>query len=173
MGPVSRFGHVLLGVAMLALVVTGCGRSPRGTGGVEIGGAAYIAAVEPFLPSPPHPPPANERNVVFVVPLDGRALPLEVQIEVVGAFADNYDIRFVDDVAAALDERGAHRPPQEGGLLIGLGPVTTGPPHTTRIELYWSDDAVEGHLVTLAPTDVGWQVTSDEPVTPETLAGHA
>ncbi len=168
----SRFGHVLLGVATLAFVVTGCGRSPQSTGGPEIGGAAYIAAVEPFLPPPPHRPPADERDVVFVVPLDGRALPLRVQIEVVGAFADDYDIRFVDDIDAAIDERAAHRPPQEGGLLIGIGPVTTGPPHTARIELYWSDDVVEGHLVTLAPTDDGWQVTDDEPVTPETLTSH-
>lgn len=170
---VSRFGHVLLGVATLALVVTGCGRSPGSSGGPEIGGAAYIAAVEPFLPPPPpQRPPADERDVVFVVPLDGRALPLKVQIEVVGAFADNYDIRFVDDVDAAIDERAAHNPPQEGGLLIGLGPVTARSPHTTRIELYWSDELVEGHLVTLASTDDGWLVTGDEPVNPETLARH-
>lgn len=169
----SRFGHVLLGVATLALVVTGCGRSPQTTGDPEIGGAAYIAAVEPFLPPPPQRPPAGERDVVFVVPLDGRALPLEVQIEVVGAFADDYDIRFVDDMDAAIDEHAAHHPPQEGGLLIGLGPVTGGPPHVSRIELYWSDDAVEGHLVTLAPTDDGWQVVGDEPVNPETLTRHA
>lgn len=168
----SRFGHVLLGVATLALMVTGCGRSPQSTGGPEIGSAAYIAAVEPFLPPLPHRPPADERGVVFVVPLDGRALPLEVQIEVVGAFADDYDIRFVDDVDAAIDERAPHHPPQEGGLLIGMAPVTAVSPHSTRIELYWSDDVVEGHLVTLALTDDGWQVTGDESVTPETLSRH-
>lgn len=168
----SRFGHVLLGVATLALVVTGCGRSSQSTGGPEIGGAAYIAAVEPFLPPPPERPPADERDVVFVVPLDGRALPLEVQIEVVGAFADDYDIRFVDDIDAAIDERAAHKPPQEGGLLIGMAPVTAGPPYSTRIELYWSEDAVEGHVVSLAPADGGWQVTGDEQVPPETLTRH-
>lgn len=110
---------------------------------------------------------------MFVVPLDGQALPLAVQIEVVGAFADDYDVRFVDVVEAALDEHSASHAPQEGGLLIGLGPVTAEPPHTTRIELYRNADLVEGHLVTLAATDDGWHVTDDEPVAPEALAHHA
>lgn len=164
---------MLIGVASLALAVTGCGRSPQETGdGAAIDGDAYIAALRPFLPEPPGPR-EEKRDVVFVVPLDGEALPLELQIEVVGAFADDYDVRFVDDIDAAIDERGAGRPPLEGGLLIGVGPVTADPPHTTRIELYWSDDVVEGHQLTLAASDDGWEVTGDEPVAAETLARHA
>jgi len=111
--------------------------------------------------------------VVFVVPLDGNALPLGVQIEIVGAFADEYDVRFVDDMDAAIDERSDGHPPQEGGLLVGMGPVTAEPPHTTRVELYWSADLVEGHLLTLAMADDGWRVTGDEQVVPESLARHA
>ncbi len=171
----SRFGRLLLGVATVALAVTGCGRSPQGSdGGPPLGGGAYVAALRPFLPPPPAPVPRDQkRDVVFVVPLDGDALPLEVQIEVVGAFADGYDVRFVDDIDAAIDEQDAHRPPQEGGLLVGVGPVTADPPHTVRIELYWNDDLVEGHQLTLARSDDGWEVTGDEPVTAEALARHA
>ena len=170
---VSRFGRLLLGAATLVLVMAGCGRSPELSGSPEIDGRAYIAALRPFLPHPPSRAPGEKRDVVFVVPLDGNALPLTAQIEVVSAFADDYDVRFVDDIEAAIDEHGARRPPQEGGLLIGVGPVTTEPPHTTRIELYRNADLIEGHLVTLALTDDGWQVTGDEPVTPEALARHA
>ncbi|MEZ5407521.1 MAG: hypothetical protein R2761_05800 [Acidimicrobiales bacterium] len=169
----SRFGRLLLGAATLVLVVAGCGRSPGPSGSPEIDGTAYIAALRPFLPRPASAAPGDKRDVVFVVPLDGNALPLQAQIDVVGAFADDYDVRFVDDMDAAIDERGARKPPQEGGLLIGMGPVTSEPPHTTRIELYWNADRIEGHLVTLATTSDGWQVTGDEPVTPEALARHA
>ena len=168
----SLFGRLFLGVAVLALAVTGCGRSPQGAGGPEADGAAYIAALRPFLPQPAPEPRPEKRAVVFVLPLDGEALPLELQIEVVGAFADDYDVRFVDDIDAAIDERGAHHPPQEGGLLIGVGPVTADPPHTTRVELYWNDEAVEGHVMTLAEADDGWSVVGDDPVTPETLIRH-
>lgn len=170
----SRFGRLLLGVATFALAVTGCGRSPQETGdGTEIDSGAYIAALRTFLRQPAPEPRGEKRDVVFVVPLDGEALPLKLQIEVVGAFADDYDLRFVDDIDAAIDERGAGRPPLDGGLLIGVGPVTADPPHTTRIELYWNDDVVEGHQLTLAASDDGWEVTGDEPVAAETLARHA
>lgn len=127
---------------------------------------AYGAALATLLDEPP--PDDGERTVVFVVPLDD-GVDIDTQASVIDRFAEAYDVRFVDDLAAAVLADDPSRPPRDDGMVIGMGAITVEPPHRVRLERYRSGGDVQATRVTLERSDDGWGVTMTEPVPAEGL----
>lgn len=135
---------------------------------LEIGGDAYVTVIARFLP----PSLVDDvRPVVYVVPVSGESLPLDTQVSVIESLAETYDVRFLDDPAAAVEDDAAEQPPRDEATLIGLGTISGEPPHTVRVELYRGRDRVSGHLLTLRNEGGAWVVSDTETVTPEVLVG--
>lgn len=163
----------VLAAASLAVVAPACDGGADGSvstnpAAVEIDASAYVTVIARFLPPSLDP---ESRPVVYVVPVSGDALPLETQVAVIEALAAGHDIRFVDQVDAALDAESSEEPPRDEGTLIGLGRITPEPPHQVRVELYRGRDRVSGHLLTLRNDGGAWVVADAETVTPEVLVG--
>lgn len=177
----------VLAAVLLALfgaqLVAGCGDSevPKAAPA-----EAYVAALGEFMPEPPGPD--EKLPVVFVVPIGESALDLDAQVKVIGAFAEQWDVRFVDDPEAAIDASELDRPddtdgadstdgePDEGANeqtrhLIGIGTVHATPPHTVRVEQYTDATTIDAHRVTLVERAGTWRVQSVEPIEPEVLLG--
>jgi hypothetical protein len=172
MGTIRRLTTVAALAIALAAVVAACdgdGGSPTSEPPpVEIGADAYVTVIARFLPPSLDP---ESLPVVYVVPVSGDALPLETQVAVIEALAAGHDVRFVDQVDAALDAASSEEPPRDEGTLIGLGRIQPEPPHQVRVELYRGRDRVSGHLLTLRNESGAWVVADAETVTPEVLVG--
>ena len=157
--------------AFVALLVVGaaCGGdeppTPTEPEPVEFGAEVYAMVIERFLPAPD----PETATVVYVVPVSGDPLGLDLQVAVIDTLSDGYDVRFVDEVEAAVDDGSSDEPPRDEGMLLGLGRIAAEPPHTVRVERYEGSDQVDGHLLTLEQRGAGWVVADDETVTPEVL----
>lgn len=147
-------------------VLSGCGDDDDDALAVEIDATTYVAAIEGFLPPRPS---TDELVVVFVVPVGDESLDFDSQVAVIDALSEHYDVRFVDDLEAAIDDGTADGEPRDDGTLIGVGSVAPDPPHKVRIEIYEGRDAVEGYLLTMGRRSGGWAVVADEEVEPEVL----
>lgn len=153
-------------VVAILCVVTACGGDEPAA--EPPGAAAYAMVIARFLP------PAlgdDALPVVFVVPVNGESLALDTQVTVIDTLAEQADVRFVDDVEAAVDEESSDQPPHDAGTLVGLGRFSAEPPYTVRVELYRGVDRVEGRLLTVRNDDGSWVVIASETVTPEVLVG--
>ena len=107
---------------------------------------AYILMVDWVLDEPEFAVEveADELVVVFVESLGPAEIELEVQIEMVGHFEDEADIRFIDSRTEALEEsEGA--PVREGALLLGLGGVPLDASADVRGEIYRTAESVVGY----------------------------
>lgn len=129
---------------------------------------AYAMVIARFLPPALDP---DDRPVMYVVPVNGESLALETQVGVIERLAEQADVRFVDDPAAALDEESSDQPPRDEGTLVGLGRFSAEPPYTIRVELYRGRDRIEGRLLTVRSEQDGWVVIDAEVVAPEVLVG--
>ena len=133
---------------------------------VEAVADAYVAALDATLP------PTDEGAdpvVVYVWQFAEKPMSLDDQVVVIDDLAERYDVRFVDEVDAAVDPDVTLAPPRDDGLLVGLGPVTVDAPHTVRVEIYANEDAIEAVVLTLVRRDELWTVTAEETVEPEVL----
>lgn len=128
---------------------------------------AYGVALATVLDDPP-PDDADDRTVVFVVPLDG-GVDIDTQAALIERFADAYDLRFVDDLTAAVQTDDPERAPRDDGIVLGVGTIASEAPHLVRLERYRSADEVEAHLLTLELDDDGWVVATTDPVPAEVL----
>lgn len=105
--------------------------------------------------------------VLFVEALGSEEIPLQVQVDVVGGFIEQYDIRFIDvrDEAVEIDLPGV--PVRAGSLLIGLGEIDVDETAEVHTEVYVRIDDVQGFAYTLRDTGDGdWDVV-DSPVAVE------
>lgn len=151
-------------VAVVAFGLTGCGGGPA-AGAVTAD--AYVAALSEFMPPPPGAD--DESPVVFVVPIGETALDLDTQVAVIDAFAERWDVRFVDDPQAAI-EAGRDDVARGGTAnLLGIGKIHATPPHTVRVEQYSDATNPQGHRVTLVERGGTWSVDSVADVEPEVL----
>ncbi len=152
---------------MCALVaISGCGGTEDGT--APIGAAGYAAVIDDFLPPIP---PDESRPVVYVARLGDEPFALADQVEMIAAVEEDYDLRFVDDIDAAVDDEDADAPPRDDGLLFGIGTISNSRPHVVRVEVYKAAGVIEAHKVTLTVRDDMWRVDTSEPVDPEVLVG--
>jgi hypothetical protein len=124
--------------------------------------STYAAAVSHFLPAVQE----GEQPNVFVASLD-EPLALDEQVAVIDALGDGYDVKFVDDDDAAIDENAEGRPPRDDGLLIGIGTLPIEPPFVVRVEVYRSEVDIEATMVTMAWRTDHWDVATEEPVDAE------
>ena len=152
---------------VFALVaVSGCGGTEDGP--EPIGAAGYAAVIDDFLPPIP---PDQSRPVVYVARLGDEPFALADQVEMIAAVEEKYDLRFVDDIAAAVDDEDSDAPPRDDGLLVGIGTISNVVPHIVRVEVYRAAGVIDAHKVTLTVRDDVWRVDTSEPVDPEVLVG--
>ena len=164
---VKRWRCSLLAVVAL-VAVSGCGGGDDDDddGASPVDAAGYTAVIDDFLP----PIPADEsRPVVYVARLGEDPFALEDQVAMITAVEETYDLRFVDDIAAAVDDEDSDAAPRDDGLLFGIGTITTAVPHVVRVEVYRAAGLVDAYKVTLTVRDDVWRVNTSEPVDPEVL----
>lgn len=110
----------------------------------------------------------DDLPVMFIEAFDADGIALEVQVEVVSSFAEEYEIRFIDDRDEAIDTDLDDLPVSANSLLIGLGPIVLDGTVDVRSELYLSIDAVSAYRYTLAGRDDRWAVVgAPEEIEPE------
>ncbi len=161
--------QLMLAAAAMLVAVVGCGDDDDDAAAVPPPDAgAYVAALAPFLPVADPEDPPN----VFVAPFE-QTLALDVQVAIIAAIGDGYDLRFVDNAAAAVDADAVGRPVRDDGLLIVLGTIPAEPPYVVRVEQYRRQDDVSAQLVTLVWTSDHWDVAAQERVQPEAVIVNA
>jgi hypothetical protein len=138
------------------------------------GADAYLAVLTGILidtddaPAGTDDEPPDPLPVVFLVALDA---PLDIgdQAAIIQGFDTTHDIRFVDDLDAAVDDELTGRPPRDDALVLGVGTIALQPPHLLRIERYETEDRIEATLLTLEYDAGAWVVITAEPVPAESL----
>lgn len=106
--------------------------------------------------------------VLFIEAFDADGIALEVQVEVVNGFVEQYEIRFIDDRDEAIDVELPGLPVRANSLLIGLGQIVHNETIDVRTEVYLSTDAVRAYRYTLAGLDGGWEtVGAPDEIEPE------
>jgi len=118
-------------------------------------------------------PIPNRDLVLYVEAFDLEGIPLQVQVDMVAAFIDRYDVRFVDAREEAVDDALPRRPVRRGGALVGLDPIVEGTTTTVNIELYEDDEAVRAYRYTVTRRDDGvWAVVGEpETILPDGFVG--
>jgi hypothetical protein len=170
----SRTARKTLGYWMVAtgvaLAGAGCGSDEPRDDADPIGPEAYEVVLAEFLPPPPTDEDAD-LPIVYVAPLGGAPLSLDLQVAIIESVATTHDLRFVDDAAAAVDDDDGDAPPRHDGLLLGVGIIPENEPHTVRVEVYSEVDRVRAYRLTLIEQNATWLVETSEPVDPEGLVG--
>lgn len=111
---------------------------------------------------------SEDSPVLFIEAFDADGIALEVQVEIVTGFIEDYEIRFIDDrdEAIAIDVVGL--PVSANSLLIGLGPIVLDGTADVRSELYLSAETVSAYRHTLTGRDDRWSIVgSPEEIDPE------
>jgi hypothetical protein len=154
--------QLMLAAAVVLGAVAGCDDDDAPVPAPDA--SAYATALAPFLPVAD---PEDQPNV-FVAPFE-ETLALEEQVAIIELIGEGYDVKFVDDAAAAVDADAVGRPVRDDGLLIVLGTIPPEPPYVVRVEEYRREDDVSAQLVTLAWRTNHWDVVVEERVQPEAV----
>jgi hypothetical protein len=154
--------QLMLAAAVVLGAVAGCDDDDAAVPAPDA--SAYATALAPFLPVAD---PEDQPNV-FVAPFE-ETLALEEQVAIIELIGEGYDVKFVDDAAAAVDADAVGRPVRDDGLLIVLGTIPAEPPYVVRVEEYRREDDVSAQLVTLAWRTDHWDVVAEERVQPEAV----
>ncbi len=155
-------------IAVVAVVTASACERGDGDDTRPVGADVYLTAIDGFLPAVPDD---GSRPVVYVARLGEEPFPLEDQVAMIAAVEASHDLRFVDDVGAAVDDADSDAPPRDDGLLIGVGTISSVVPHDVRIEIYTTAGRIEAHKVTLSVRNDVWRVDTSEPIDPEVLVG--
>ena len=155
--------------------VAGCDRAaseepPPADESPAPGADTYAAAIASVLDVPAEPPAEapDPLPIVYVVPI-GESMRIQNQASVIDSLTASHDVRFVDDLAAAVDSKLPGRPPRDDAIVLGLGRIDAEPPHLLRIEQYHTDVDIDATLLTLAYVVDHWVVTTAESVPAEAL----
>lgn len=137
-------GHRIGAIVLCAALLAGCGADSDS--GDSLVAEAYIVVLDWVLAATESAPdPASDDlPLVFVESLGPGEIDLGVQVEIVGHFEEDVDIRFIDIRTEALDESDG-APVRDGGLLVGLGAVPLTGPLDIRGEIYRTADSVVGY----------------------------
>jgi hypothetical protein len=131
---------------------------------------AYVAALAEILEVPEEPPaePPDPVPIVYIVPIDS-SLGIDDQASVIDALATTHDVRFVDELEAAVKADAPGRPPRDDAIVLAIGKVQPEPPHLVRIERYHTQIDVDATRLTLAYVVDRWVVLATETVPAEAL----
>ncbi len=162
-----RWRHLLI-AAVTILVVPACDNGGGDDDTRAVGADAYSAAIDGFLPAVPDD---GTRPVVYIARLGDEPFPLDHQVAMIEVVEESHDLRFVDDVEAAVDGADSEAPPRDDGLLIGVGTISAVAPHVVRVEIYTTVGRIDAHKVTLSTRNDVWRVDTSEPIDPEVLVG--
>jgi len=111
---------------------------------------------------------SGELPTLFIETFDADGVALEVQVEIVNDLIEQYDVRFIDDRAEAIEMDLAELPVRSNGLLIGLGPIVHNGAIDVRTELYLSANEIRAYRYTLAGRDDRWAIVgAPEEIQPE------
>lgn len=163
----------VVAILLSGVVLAGCGDDDSNRASNVAG--AYIVVVEWILAEPEFAPDPTlaETFPVFVESLGPGEINLDVQVEIVGHFGPDVDIRFIDTRTEALDETEVDAPVRDGGLLLGLGPIPAAGPIDIRGEVYQTSDRVAGYRFRVARSGRTMVlVEPPEQVEPEGLIGE-
>lgn len=165
----SRRWRLCLIAAVAIVAVSACDNGDDdGDESRPIGADAYSVVIQRFLP-----PVLDKdiRPVVYIAHLGDEPFPLEHQVSMIEVVEDRYDLRFVDDIRAAVDGADSDAPPRDDGLLIGVGTISAVEPHHVRTEVYTTAGRINAYKVTLEVRNDAWRVDTSEPIDAEVLVG--
>jgi hypothetical protein len=111
---------------------------------------------------------SDDLPVLFIEAFETDGITLEVQVEVVTSFIEQYEIRFIDDRDEALVDDLADLPVRANSVLIGLGAIILDGTADVRSERYLSTDVVSAYRYTLSGRDDRWSIIgAPEEIEPE------
>jgi hypothetical protein len=163
-----RWRHCLIAAVAIVSIPACDNGNGNGEDKRPVGADGYSTAIDPFLPDVPAD---GSRPVVYIAHLGDQPFPLEDQVAMIETVEETHDLRFVDDVEAAVDNGTSDAPPRDDGLLLGIGTIPAVAPHVVRIEIYTTAGRIEAYRVTLSVRNDMWRVDTSEPVDPEVLVG--
>ncbi len=152
----ARVRRLLIGALLSgALVSAGCADSaPEDDREVGI----YASVLEWIFDRPDvtvGTTPEGDGPPAFIEHLGSGEIAIDVQVDIIGSFDDEVDIRFIDARQEALDESLPGSPVRDEGILIGLGPVTDGDPTEVRAEARYGN-RIDAYRFTLVLTGGEW-----------------
>lgn len=157
------------------LVLAGCpngDESPEVSRDSKIYGAVIADVANQFELGEPVP---DKEPVLFVESFAPDGVPLRVQVELIGDFADDYEMRFVDERAEAVQEDIEDRPVRVGNAFVGVGRIVDEDPDdesvTMRIEVYVDESNLRAYRYKVTERDDDWDIDgSPEEIEPEGFA---
>ena len=161
--------HLGIGAAVALTIALFAGCSGNGADDASREAAIYRAVIahlaEDYAPEPLGP---DENPILYVASFALDGVSLEDQVELVAAFDDDYEVRFVDDQSEAVDDDLENRPVRPGSALLGLGTIVDDGLSTVRVELYADEMDIRGFRFSVRAGAEGWEVVGEpEPVVPE------
>lgn len=116
---------------------------------------------------PVDPAEPDEKPVIYLESFAPAGVSLVDQVDLVAAFGDDYELRFVDQRVEALDDELEGLPVRVGGALFGLGPIVDDDPPTVRVERYVDERDVTAFRYRVRGDD-DWRIDgTPEPVPAE------
>ncbi len=104
--------------------------------------------------------PEGDGPPAYIEHLGSGEIAIDVQVDIIGRFDGEVDIRFIDDRQEALDESLPGSPVRDEGILIGLGPVTDGDPTEVRAEARYGS-RIDAYRFTLVRTGEQWRLDGE------------
>lgn len=153
-------------VIAVPVVAVGCGDADDPTTDEGREATVYALVLEWLVDQ--EPTPADGDLVLYITPRSEHTVDIDVQANVVELMAPSADVRFIDELAEALelDEPGA--PVRGDGVLVGFGAVASeGDVVEVYVDRYRTADDVEAWTVTARRTGTSWRfVQPPEPIEP-------
>ncbi|HTN80634.1 MAG TPA: hypothetical protein VMK16_13230 [Acidimicrobiales bacterium] len=149
---------VCIGITLA--VLTSCGDdSGSNTDASSREADVYAAIVRTVGASEPND--SEQKPIVYVTPFpNDKSIPLDVQVSVVDAVADDVVVRFVDDEDQAIDKDSENQSVIDDAVLVRVGPV---PPDGTTVtvpaELYTDENTIMPTEYEVTEGPDGWVAT--------------
>jgi hypothetical protein len=114
------------------------------------------------------PNDSEDLPLLFIESFGADGIGLEVQVEVVASFIEQYEIRFIDDREEAIEIDLPGLPVRPNSLFLGLGPIVLDGTADIRSERYLSTDAISAYRYSLAGRGASWSIVgAPEEIEPE------
>ncbi|NNF55094.1 MAG: hypothetical protein HKN03_11715 [Acidimicrobiales bacterium] len=158
------------GLTVFMVLVTACSSQPKPET-TDRDASAYAAVIDALLQGSPLDQEDPDRlPVIYVEAFAQEGISLTVQVQLVTAYADTYQLRFVDDRGEALLVDLEKQPVRSSSALIGLGPILGENELSIRGERYVDQDTIEAYRFSLADGGNQTWILTPTPIDPEGFA---